>query len=77
MASYVVIGSITSTTHKHKAISSLNLKLWTFDFKLLASSHWVSFKNQSLLISNDQPILNKNEASLQLYLFDFAIIFVW
>ena len=38
------------------------------DFKVLASSN-SEFK-ESLLISRDQPVLNKNEASLPLHLFD-------
>ena len=42
------------------------------DFKILATSDsdfhvWVE---ESLLISRDEPILNKNETSLPLYLFD-------
>ena len=42
------------------------------DFKVLACSNsefHLEIKG-SLLISHDQPILNKNEASLPLYLFD-------
>ena len=42
------------------------------DFKVLASSN-SEFRlkiKESLLISRDQPVLNKNEASLPLYLFD-------
>ena len=41
------------------------------DFKVLASGNsWVPFKNQGKsLISCDQPILNRNEASWTLYLF--------
>ena len=42
------------------------------DFKVLASSNsefYLKIK-ESLLISRDQPILNKNEASLPLCLFD-------
>ena len=42
------------------------------DFKILATSDsdfHVKVK-ESLLISRDEPILNKNEASLPLYLFD-------
>ena len=42
------------------------------DFKVLASSNsefHLKIK-ESLLISRDQPILNKNEVSLPLYLFD-------
>ena len=42
------------------------------NFKILASSDsdfHVKVK-ESLLISRDEPILNKNEASLPLYLFD-------
>ena len=42
------------------------------DFKVLTSSNsefHLKIK-ESLLISRDQPILNKNEASLALYLFD-------
>ena len=45
----------------------------SFDgFKVLASSNsefHLKIK-ESLLISRDQPILNKNEVSLPLYLFD-------
>ena len=48
-------------------------QLVSFDgFKLLASSNsefHLKIKG-SLLISHDQPVLNKNEASLPLYLFD-------
>ena len=43
------------------------------DFKVLASSNsefHLKIK-ESLLISRDQPILNKNEASLPLCLFDY------
>ena len=42
------------------------------DFKVLASSNSDSHLKikESLLISRDQPILNKNETSLLLYLFD-------
>ena len=42
------------------------------DFKVFACSNsefHLKIK-ESLLISHDQPILNKNEASLPLYLFD-------
>ena len=42
------------------------------DFKVLASSNsefHLKIK-ESLLISRDQPVLNKNEASLPLHLFD-------
>ena len=42
------------------------------DFKVLASSNselHLKIK-ESILISRDQPILNKDEASLPLYLFD-------
>ena len=42
------------------------------DFKVLASSNFefhLKIK-ESLLISRDQPVLNKNEASLPLHLFD-------
>ena len=42
------------------------------DFKILATSEsdfHVKVK-ESLLISRDEPILNKNEMSLPLYLFD-------
>ena len=42
------------------------------DFKVLASSNsefHLKIK-ESLLISRDQPILNRNEASLPLYSFD-------
>ena len=42
------------------------------DFKVLASSNFefhLKIK-ESLLISPDQPVLNKNEASLRLHLFD-------
>ena len=42
------------------------------DFKILATSDsdfHVKVK-ESLLISRDEPILNKNETSLPLYLFD-------
>ena len=42
------------------------------DFKVLASSNsefHLKIK-ESLLISRDQPVLNKNEAALPLYLFD-------
>ena len=45
----------------------------SFDhFKVLASSNSeFNLKiKESLLILSDQPILNKNEASLPLYLFD-------
>ena len=45
----------------------------SFDkFKVLASSNseFHSKIKESLLISRDQPILNRNEASLPLYLFD-------
>ena len=49
------------------------LKLTTFDdFKVLPSSNsefHLKIK-ESLLISRDQPVLNKNEASLPLHLFD-------
>ena len=42
-------------------------QLVSFDnFKVLASSNF-----ESLLISQDQPILNEIEASLPLYLFDY------
>ena len=48
-------------------------QLFSFDdFKVLASSNsefHLKIK-ESLLISRDQPILNKNEASLPLCLFD-------
>ena len=44
------------------------------DFKILATSDLdfhVKFKKKSILISHDEPILNKNETSLPLYhLFD-------
>ena len=42
------------------------------DFKVLAfsSSEFHLKIKESLLISHEQPILNKNEASLPLYLFD-------
>ena len=42
------------------------------DFKVLASSdsEFHLKMKESLLISHDQPILNKNEASLSLRLFD-------
>ena len=42
------------------------------DFKLFTSSNSEFYLNikKSFLISHDQPILNKNEASLSLYLFD-------
>ena len=41
------------------------------DFKVLASSTWVPLKNQrKFSMSRDQPISNKNEPSLPLYLFD-------
>ena len=42
------------------------------DFKILATSDsdfHIKVK-ESLLISRDEPILNKNETSLTLYLFD-------
>ena len=41
------------------------------DFKVLASSYCEFHLkiDESLLISSDQPALNKNEASLLLYLF--------
>ena len=45
------------------------------DFKILATSDsdfYVKVK-ESLLISRDEPILNKNERSLPLYLFDFSL----
>ena len=43
------------------------------DFRVFASSNselQLKIKESSLLILHDQPILNKNEASLPLYLFD-------
>ena len=42
------------------------------DFKILAtsSSDFHIKVKESLLISRDEPILNKNETSLPLYLFD-------
>ena len=42
------------------------------DFKVLASSNseFYSKIKESLLISRDQPVLNKNEASWPLHLFD-------
>ena len=42
------------------------------DFKVLASinSEFHLKIKESLLISRDQPVLNKNEASLPLHLFD-------
>ena len=42
------------------------------DFKILATSDSDFHANvkESLLISRDEPILNKNETSLPLYLFD-------
>ena len=50
----------------------------SFDnFKMLASrnSEFHLKTKESLLISRDQPILNKNEASLPLYLFDYFLLF--
>ena len=42
------------------------------DFKILTTSdsHFYVKVNESVLISCDEPILNKNETSLPLYLFD-------
>ena len=42
------------------------------NFKVLASSNSEFYLkiNESLLMSRDHPISNKNEASLSLYLFD-------
>ena len=47
------------------------------DFKILATSDsdfHVKVK-ESLLISRDEPILNKNETSLPLYLFDRSLLY--
>ena len=43
------------------------------DFKVLASSNskFHLKTKESLLISRDQPILNKNDASFPLHLFDY------
>ena len=66
---------------KHKSVLSLNLKKLASrfdqpvsfdDFKVLASSNsefHLKIK-ESLLISRDQHVLNKNEASLPLHFFD-------
>ena len=42
------------------------------DFKILTTSdsHFYVKVNESVLISCDEPILNKNKTSLPLYLFD-------
>ena len=45
------------------------------DFKILVTSDsdfHIKVK-ESLLISRDEPILNKNETSLPLYLFDWSL----
>ena len=45
------------------------------DFTILATSSDSDFHvkvKESLLISRDEPILNKNETSLPLYLFDWS-----
>ena len=55
---------------KHKCIISLNLKNLASNLLASSNSEFHLKIKESLLILRDQPILNRNEASLPLYLFD-------
>ena len=67
------VSPLTNKRSKSKKSTAVKDQPVSFDdFKVLASSNsevHLKFK-ENLLISCDQPILNRNEASLPLYLFD-------